>query len=594
MVLFKKMETVYKLPIRRIRSDNGTEFKNNKMYEFCNEKGILHEFSAPYTPQQNGVAERKNRTLIETARTMLADSKLPIFFWSEAVSAACYTLNRVLTVKKYKKTCFELLHCYKPNLEFLEPFGSPCTFIDADGKFGAKANEGFFVGYASPLKRVFVPCLGKVIQVLHVDCQKHTPSQQLPGQRFLFDYDKLWESFHLPSEPSEEETALMYLYQQSQSQEPESSPLEVPTPTVGTHDDEAGPSGTVHIPPEEPEEPAPSFDVSDDSEEEPAPTFDEEPNETAEETVDQIVDLDITNLESEVVVPDTVMPRTLSYHPSEQIIGDLQSGVKTRHQTDHALTCFYSDIADMQKEVSYKCFISQIEPRTYKEALTEDSWVNAMQEELLQFEKLGVWRLVDLPKNQKLIKTKWVFKCKRDDRGVVVRNKARLVVQGFSQQEGIDYEEVYAPVARLEAIRIFLAFASWKGFKVYQLDVKSAFLYGKIREEVYVGQPPGFADPQNKDKVYLLDKALYGLHQAPRAWYETLSTYLLDNGFTRGTVDSTLFTKEVAGHLLIVQIYVDDIIFGSTNDELCKEFEVVMKKKFEMSSIGEMKFFLGL
>ncbi|KAJ0617967.1 putative RNA-directed DNA polymerase [Helianthus annuus] len=194
-----------------------------------------------------------------------------------------------------------------------------------------------------------------------------------------------------------------------------------------------------------------------------------------------------------------------------------------------------------------------------------------MQEELLQFKKLGVWRLVDLPEDQKLIKTKWVFKCKRDDRGVIVRNKARLVVQGFSQLEGIDFTEVYAPVARLEAIRIFLAFASWKGFKVYQLDVKSAFLYGKIKEEVYVGQPPGFTNPVYKDKVYLLDKALYRLHQAPRAWYDTLSQ-----------------------HLIIVQIYVDDIIFGSTNDELCKEFEKVMKKKFEMSSMGEMKFFLGL
>ncbi|KAJ0716476.1 putative RNA-directed DNA polymerase [Helianthus annuus] len=159
MFLFKKMETLYKLPIRRIRSDNGTEFKNNRMLEFCNEKGILHEFSAPYTPRQNGVAERKNRTLIEIARTMLADSKLSIFFWSEAVASACYTLNQVLTVKKYKKTCFELLHRYKPNLKFLEPFGSPCTFIDENGKFGAKTNDGFFVGYASPLKRVFVPCL---------------------------------------------------------------------------------------------------------------------------------------------------------------------------------------------------------------------------------------------------------------------------------------------------------------------------------------------------------------------------------------------------------------------------------------------------
>ena len=208
-------------------------------------------------------------------------------------------------------------------------------------------------------------------------------------------------------------------------------PLVVPPPTEGTHNDEAGPSGTAHEPPEEP---APTFDDSDDSEVEPAPTFDEEPNDTSMEAEDQTVDLDISNLQSEVIVPNTVMPWTLSYHPSEQIIGDLQSGVKTRDQINRALTCFYSSVAHLQEEFSLKCFISQIEPRTYKEALTKDSWVNAMQEELQQFEKLGVWRLVDLPQNQKLIKTKWVFKCKRDDRGVVVRNKSRLVVQGFSQQ----------------------------------------------------------------------------------------------------------------------------------------------------------------
>jgi len=159
-------------------------------------------------------------------------------------------------------------------------------------------------------------------------------------------------------------------------------------------------------------------------------------------------------------------------------------------------------------------------------------------------------------------------------------------VQGFRQEEGIDYNEVYAPVARLEAIRIFLAYASFKGFKFYQMDVKSAFLYGKVKEIVYVAQPPGFVDPFYPKKVFMLDKALYGLHQAPRAWYETLSTHLMDNGFMRGTVDCTLFIKETVGHLILVQIYVDDIIFGSTCDRLCKEFEVVMQKKFEMSSMG--------
>ncbi|GJS79226.1 putative ribonuclease H-like domain-containing protein [Tanacetum coccineum] len=176
---------------------------------------------------------------------------------------------------------------------------------------------------------------------------------------------------------------------------------------------------------------------------------------------------------------------------------------------------------------------------------------------------------------------------KKDERGIVVRNKARLVAQGHTQEEGIDYDEVFAPVARIEAIRIFLAYASYMGFTVYQMDVKSAFLYGQIEEEVYVCQPPGFEDPDHPDKVYKVVKALYGLHQAPRAWYDTLATYLLSNGFQRGKIDQTLFIKSQKGHILLVQIYVDDIIFGSTKKELCEEFEKLMKDKFQMSSMGE-------
>ena len=149
-------------------------------------------------------------------------------------------------------------------------------------------------------------------------------------------------------------------------------------------------------------------------------------------------------------------------------------------------------------------------------------------------------------------------------------------------------------MARLEAIRLFLAFASLKGFKVYQLDVKSAFLYGKVQELVYVSQPEGFTDPCYPDRVYRLDKALYGLHQAPRAWYETLSKHLLANGFERGTIDSTLFIKKKKDDFLLVQVYVDDIIFGSSDVNMCKEFELVMKSKFEMSAMGELSFFLGL
>nr|GFA93401.1 putative ribonuclease H-like domain-containing protein [Tanacetum cinerariifolium] len=181
---------------------------------------------------------------------------------------------------------------------------------------------------------------------------------------------------------------------------------------------------------------------------------------------------------------------------------------------------------------------------------------------------------------KRAIGTKWVYKNKKDERGIVIRNKARLVAQGHIQEEDIDYEEVFAPVARIEAIRLFLDYASFMGFPMYQMDVKSAFLYDTIEEEVYVCQPPGFEDPENPDRVYKVVKVLYGLHQAPRAWYETLATYLLENRFQRGTIDQTLFIKKQQKDILLVQIYVDDIIFGATNKALCQSFEKMMKDKF--------------
>ncbi|GKF08317.1 putative ribonuclease H-like domain-containing protein, partial [Tanacetum coccineum] len=187
----------------------------------------------------------------------------------------------------------------------------------------------------------------------------------------------------------------------------------------------------------------------------------------------------------------------------------------------------------------FSCFLSQHEPTKISQALDDESWVEAMQDELLQFKIQKVWTLVDLPSGKKAIGTKWVYRNKKDERGILVRNKARLVAQGYKQVEGIDYDEVFAHVARVEAIRLFLAFASLMNFPVYQMDVKSDFLYDTIEEEVYVCQPPGFVDPEFLEKVYKVEKALYGLYQAPKAWYKTLSTYLLDNGFHRGQIDKT-------------------------------------------------------
>ncbi|GKB55126.1 putative ribonuclease H-like domain-containing protein [Tanacetum coccineum] len=242
----------------------------------------------------------------------------------------------------------------------------------------------------------------------------------------------------------------------------------------------------------------------------------------------------------------------------------------------------------------FACFLSQLEPSSVAQALNDPDWVEAMQEEMQQFVNQDVCKLVPLPEGNTAIGTKWILKNKRDARGIVVRNKARLVAQGHRQEEGIDYDEVFSLVARIKAIRLFLAFASYMGFMVFQMDVKSAFLYGEIDEEVYVTQPKGFEDHFYPKHVYRVVKALYGLHQAPRAWYARLSTFLLKHNYRRGTIDKTLFIKKNSRDIILVQVYVDDIIFGSTNQTWCDEFEVLMKGEFEMSAMGELTFFLGL
>nr|GEY56938.1 putative ribonuclease H-like domain-containing protein [Tanacetum cinerariifolium] len=248
------------------------------------------------------------------------------------------------------------------------------------------------------------------------------------------------------------------------------------------------------------------------------------------------VEADVSNMETTITASPTPTVRIHKGHPKSQIISRVDTPIQTRNES---------------KEIF--------------DALQDPSWVEAMQDELLQFKIQNVWTLVDCPKGVRPIGTKCVLKNKKDERGIVIRNKVRLVAQGHTQKEGIDYDEVFAPVARIEAIRLFLAYASFIGFTVYQMDVKSAFLYGTIDEEVYVMQPPGFQDLEFPARVYKVEKAMYRLHQAPRAWYDTLFKYLLTNGFQRGTTDQTLFIRRQRGDFILVQVYVDDIIFGSSN-----------------------------
>ncbi|GJT53124.1 retrovirus-related pol polyprotein from transposon TNT 1-94 [Tanacetum coccineum] len=278
-----------------------------------------------------------------------------------------------------------------------------------------------------------------------------------------------------------------------------------------------------------------------------------------EEAIMEIEKKNLENvIEDEILEIDEIVNiKESRNHPLENVIGNLNQRT-LRSQA--------------QNQNNFYCFISTIEPKNVNEALGDESWIVAMQKELNQFIANDVWELLPQPKNMTIIGTKWVFRNKLDENGIVSRNKARLVAQGYNQQEGIDYDETYASVARLESIRILLAYDCTLDFKLFQMDVKSALLNGFINEE----------------------KALYGLKQAPKAWYDRLKAFLIKHEYKMGMVDNTLFTKKKSSNLIIVQIYVDDIIFGSTCQDMCDEFAKIMHDEFEMSMMGELNFFLGL
>ncbi|GJU18899.1 retrovirus-related pol polyprotein from transposon TNT 1-94 [Tanacetum coccineum] len=478
-----------------IRTDHGREFDNEVQFgKYCDLNGISHNFSAPRTPQSNGVVERKNRTLQEMSRTMLNEQSIPQKFWCNAIDTSTYIINRVSIRRILGKTPYELLRGRKPNLNYFRVFGSKCFILNTKDyltKFDPKSYEGVFLGYSQNSKAYII--LNK--QTMKVEESLNVTFDETPPP-------------------------------------PKTSPLE---------DDELVEEEAIEV----------------------------------SKTKPIGNDLEDISLENNQIINI----KESKSHPLENVIGNLNQRT-LRSQA--------------QEKSNFFCFISTIEPKNINEALKDENWVMAMQEELNQFITNDVWELVPNPMDMTIIGTKWVYRNKLDENGVVTRNKARLVAQGYNQQEGIDYDETYAPVARLESIRILLAYACALDFKLYQMDVKSAFLNGVINEEVYVAQPPGFIDFAKPNYVYKLKKALYGLKQAPKAWYDRLKAFLIKHNYSMGMVDNTLFTKKKDSNIIIVQIYVDDIIFGSTCQEMCDDFAKIMHDEFEMSMMGELNFFLGL
>ncbi|GJW87285.1 putative ribonuclease H-like domain-containing protein [Tanacetum coccineum] len=532
-----KIENLVDKKVKIIRCDNGTKFKNRVMSKFFEKKGIKREFSIVRTPQQNGVAERRNRTLIEATKTMLADSKLPTTFWAEAVNTACYVQNR----------------------------------------FDGKSDEGFFIGYSMNSKafRVYNIRSRKVEENLHIRFLEDKPIIAGDGPKWLFDIDVLTKSMNyvpVVSGTKSNDFADGLLFDSSSknasndepqpSSDAEKKDDEGVNKESGIDDQERPKNSTQDVNTVGPSINTASTNVNTGSLNinTVSPTVTTAPLEaTHADFFSDEIEIDMSNITTTYLVPSTPNTRIHKDHSLDHVIGDVQSGVQTRRMTKTTneqgfISAVYEGKTHEDLHTClFACFLSQEEPKKVIQALKDPSWIEAMQEELLQFKLQQVWTLVDLPHGKRAIGTKWVYRNKKDERGIVIRNKARLVAQGYTQEEGIDYDEVFAPVARIEAIRLFLAYASFKDFVVYQMDVKSAFLYGKIEEEVYVCQPPGFEDPEFPDRVYKVEKALYGLHQAPRActldsklnaglWIQFMNTkIIIDNESTICIVKNLVF-----------------------------------------------------
>nr|GEW29360.1 hypothetical protein [Tanacetum cinerariifolium] len=603
---------------------------------------IHHQTSVARTPEQNGVVERRNRTLVEAARTMLSAAKFTLFFWAEAIATTCFIQNRSLVIPRHEKIPYHIINDRKPSVKFFHIFGSLC-YIVRDGenldKMKEKCDACIFVGYSTQSRpyMVFNKRTRVIVETIHVNFDElpQMASDHVTGTvttsneldlLFSLIFDELLNgSTQVVSKSSAVTTADAPLNTQTTHEPTCQVPTQAPTVTSTENINQAETNSKNAL-------------VEDDEFINNFCTPVQDRGETSSRHVDSL------NMHTFYQRHPSEHHWTKD-HPLEQVIRNPSQSVRTRRQLEsNGEMCMFA------------LTVSQTEPKNIKEAMVDSALIESMQEELHQFDRLDLWELVDRPLCKNVINIKWLWKNKRDEENTVIQNKSHLVAKGYAQKEGVNFEESFAPVARLEAVRLFIAYAAHKSFTVYKMDVKTTFLYGPLKVEVYVNQPDGFVDPYHPDKVYRLKKALYGLKQAPRAcWsskkqdctsmssakaeYVSLSaccaqvlwirTQLTNYGFHFDKIPMYCDSKaaiailcnpvqhsrtkhiDVRYHFIkenvekgIVELFfvrteyqLADLFTKALSEdrkEMCIEFEKMMHKKYQMSSIGDFIFFLGL
>ncbi|KAJ0808240.1 putative RNA-directed DNA polymerase [Helianthus annuus] len=562
--------TQFKSKIKVFRSDNGTEFVNNQMVNFCSGKGIIHQTSCSYTPQQNGIVERKHRHLLNVARALMFQGGLPLRFWSDCVLTAVYLINRLPTLVLDGKSPYECMFGFKPSLEHLRNFGCLCfsTILNESDKFAYHADKCVLIGYSNTKKGYKLWSLDekKVFFSRDVKFYEHVYpfKSKLVDDKSVFDKNLNHINFF--------------------------DSYEILTPEVShTPDDEEGIAdshGTIS----DDQQPVPSTSAT------PSPV---ESSHDLGSSVESSVRMESERAE------DTVVP-TDEINPSEGTVSNLR-----RSSRNTVLPKRFDNFVlnsntkyDIGKVVSYNClsaenccFASKLnklsEPCSFNEASKDSRWVDAMNLEMEALLRNNTWEVVDLPKGRKPIGCKWIYKIKYKANGEVERYKARLVAKGYSQREGVDFGETFSPVVKMVTVRCVLSIAVQNGWTLFQLDVNNAFLYGAISEDVYMSLPEGYY-VEGKNKVCKLVKSLYGLKQAPRKWNEKLTKVLLDVGFVQSVCDHSLYTLSKNSVFIILLVYVDDIVItGNSNIEI-EKVKSMLSDTFRIKDLGILKYFLGI
>ena len=527
--------------VQTLRTDNGGEYTSNAFRDYLALKGIIHEFTPPYTPHFNGVAERMNRTIVEMARSILLHSTLPTTFWAEAINFALHVVNR-LPLTRLGKSPYQLWHKGDPTMLNLHVFGCKAFMLlpkQFRGKFDAKAVACIYLGPQSDsVHRLYNLTTQKVITSRDVSFDDNTVTGLAPVN--------------------------------------ESEPDHVLIPSFGssTHHDTT--TARIHVPAA------------------PAPAVVPDGHDDALHPIPG----------SPLFDPDIILPLASHRHsnrlpkPPARLTYSEPGGVNLPRFNSPPVTDPPSpEDSDEERPPHGRVCLSMTTPVTYKQAVSSPDaqlWLQAIEAEHNSLINNGTWTLVDLPSGRKPIGAKWVFKVKTDANGNVDKYKARLVAKGYSQVDGIDYSETFAPVVKMTSIRLLLAIAAAYDMELHQMDVDAAFLNGFLDEDIYMVQPEGFVDSNSPNKVCKLIKSIYGLKQAGRVWYETIAQHLMANSFTRCASDSCIFYSHEGANKVIIAVYVDDLIIAASNLELCFQTKKLLSDRFSIKDLGKASYILGI